>query len=116
MGGCHTSYPATGEGIKAMESDLSDKHVSSIFAEFPVNTDGYAAFLQSYVPGRSWLWWYSVAPIWIDEFDHRLGAPMGAANVSEDGVHSRRFSRGALVSFDTRTNKGAFVWGEGYDL
>ena len=112
MGGCHTSYPATREGIVSLEDDIADPHTSSIFAEFPVTTDGYAAFLQAYVPGRSWLWWYSVAPRWIEEFDHRLGAPLGRANVTSDGVYSRRFSHGALVSFDTRHNKGSFVWAE----
>ena len=36
---------------------------------------------QGYKPGRSWLWKYSHAPVWIEEFDHPLGAPVAPALV-----------------------------------
>jgi hypothetical protein len=109
MGGCHSSYSANKHGIEGLLSDCADSHISSIFAQFPVTPDGYAAFLQGYTPGRAWLWWYSATPTWIAPFDHRLGAPLGPA-ILTNSVYTRKFTRGAHVSFDIRTSKGSFVW------
>ena len=51
-----------------------------------------------------------VKQIWIEEFEHRLGAPLGPATLDGAGkVYTREFAHGT-VSFDTTSNKGRFQW------
>jgi len=112
LGGCTSKYPASAGGIESLRSDLANPGTSSILASFPVSTDGYAAFLQGYEPGRAWLWHYTAAPapFHIPEFSRRLGTPLGPTTLTE-GVYRRRFARGVEVLFFSRNNSGLFTWG-----
>eukprot|EP00040_Diaphanoeca_grandis_P001843 m.19750 g.19750 ORF g.19750 m.19750 type:complete len:498 (-) comp12595_c0_seq1:164-1657(-) len=112
MGGCGADggrFATDKSGIEAFQQKLAEPDVFSLFALFPVSRDGYAAFLMGYTHGRSWLWWYSSEPRWIEEFGHKLGLPIGAATLV-DGVYHRSFTLGAHVTFDTHTNTGNFQW------
>ena len=48
--------------------------------------------------------------IWKPEYDKPLGAPTGPATYN-NGIWSRKFSRGTSVKFDTSTNTGTIEWG-----
>ena len=112
MGGSHLSGSATKPGIESLLAAQTTNYTSAIGATFPFSTDGYAAFLVAYEPGRSFLWQYTrggAASLWIEEFNHKLGTPIAIAVLDDAGVYRRNFTH-VLVSFDTRTNKGTFSW------
>jgi hypothetical protein len=117
MGGAHIDYrgSASEAGIQSLIAAQNQNYTSAIGAGFPFSTAGYAAFLVAYEPGRSFLWTYTLDPndIWIEEFDHKLGAPVGLATRQENGVYTRKFTH-ATVSFDTATNTGSFHWTTAY--
>lgn len=48
---------------------------------------------------------------WPPLFDAPLGAPLGNATLSPSGVYTRRFARGTVAEFDTKTNNGRITWG-----
>ena len=48
---------------------------------------------------------------WHPEYDKPLGAPKGLAQY-KDGVWTRSFAFGTMVSFDTKTNKGTVKWAQ----
>jgi hypothetical protein len=113
MGGAHVAFSATKAGIESLIATQAANTSSAIGAGgFPFSTNGYAAFLVAYEQGRSFMWTYKLDPsdIWIEEFDHPLGAPFGPpAQIDEAGVYVREFAH-ATVSFDTKTSKGHFSW------
>jgi hypothetical protein len=112
MGGSHVSGDATKAGIESLIAAQAANYTSAIGAAFPFSTDGYAAFLVAYEPGRSFLWKYTrggAASLWIEEFNHKLGTPTAIAILDDAGVYCRNFTH-ALVSFDTHSNKGMFSW------
>jgi hypothetical protein len=113
MGGAHIDYrgSASEAGIQNLIAAQNQNYTSAIGAGFPFSTAGYAAFLVAYEPGRSFMWTYTLDPkdIWIEEFDHNLGAPVGLATRQDTGVYTRQFTH-ATVSFDTVTNTGSFQW------
>ena len=111
MGGAHIGGSASEAGIESLIVAQNQNYTSAIGAGFPFSRAGYAAFLVAYEPGRSFMWTYTLDPndIWIEEFDHKLGAPVGLATRQENGVYTRQFTH-ATVSFDTATNTGSFHW------
>ena len=54
----------------------------------------------------------SGALTWPPLFDAPLGAPLGNATLSSDGVYTRHFARGTVAEFDTKTNSGRITWGQ----
>jgi hypothetical protein len=115
MGGCvqERVMKADQQGIQELAGWLAQPGVKAIFAHFPMNTAGYAAFLMAHQQDKSWFWWYNGKANfsgWIPEFDHELGTPVGDAKLS-GGVFVRNFSTGTVVTFDTSTNEGRFSWG-----
>ena len=46
-------------------------------------------------------------------FERPLGKPMADAVKGADGVYRRAFASGTKVTFDTKTNNGTIVWGNG---
>jgi hypothetical protein len=114
MGGSHVSGAATKAGIESLMAMQASNYTSAIGAAFPFTRDGYAAFLVAYEPGRSFMWAYTrggAGSLWIEEFDHNLGAPTTTAVLDEAGVYRRNFTH-ALVSFNTHSNTGAFSYGK----
>jgi hypothetical protein len=116
MAGCVLSgrtEKANQQSIQSLAKTIDAPGTRAVFAKFPLTTDGYAAFLMAHQQGRSWLWWYNSKPSfqgWVPEWNRTLGAPVDNATLSSAGVYSRRFSSGAVVSFDTNTDKGRFEW------
>jgi hypothetical protein len=51
--------------------------------------------------------------VWRPEYDRPLGPPLGNA-VKKGSVYSRNFSLGTYVEFDTSTNTGKIMWGDGH--
>eukprot|EP01047_Picozoa_sp_COSAG01_P039756 COSAG01_NODE_3303_length_6294_cov_3.018402_5_plen_701_part_00 len=113
--GAHMKFPATKAGIENLKLRMMrppENSSTPIFAQFPITSDGYAAFLMAYEDGRAWLWWYGgqQQTKWVPEFGHKLGVPVEKASLSQTGVYSRHFSTGAKVEFDTVTGNGSFSW------
>jgi len=46
-------------------------------------------------------------------FERPLGKPVADAVKGADGVYRRAFASGTKVTFDTKTNNGTIVWGNG---
>ena len=42
-----------------------------------------------------------------------MGKPVADAVKGADGVYRRAFASGTKVTFDTKTNNGTIVWGNG---
>jgi hypothetical protein len=115
MGGCvqERAVQASQRGIESLTSVLRQPDTTAVFVHFPMTTAGYAAFLMAHEQGRSWFWWYNGKPEfsgWLPEFDHPLGSPVSEARLGADGVYTRNFSTGAMVSFNTTSNEGHFSW------
>ena len=102
---------ANAAAIESLKLELATPHANSVFAHFPFNRNGYAAFLIGYTHGRSFLWTYQLrtTSMWIEEFERPMGKPLADAVLGKDGVYVRRFTKGN-VSFDSKTNKGHFEW------
>lgn len=49
--------------------------------------------------------WSSATVDWYPVFDLPLGPPLGNATL-EDEVYTRKFAKGTVVTFDTKTNNG----------
>ena len=112
MGGAHVAGSADKKGILGLLAYQARNDTSAIAAGFPFSTDGYASFLVAYEQGRSFMWSYvlDVKTLWIEEFEHKLGAPQGVATLDKEGaVYTRNFAH-ATITFDTTSNKGAFQW------
>jgi len=54
--------------------------------------------------------WNSAPTEWFEVYDRPLGEPVADAIMSEDGVWSRTFKHGVVVTFDTKTESGAVKW------
>ena len=102
---------ANAASIESLKHALAAPHTNSVFAHFPFNRDGYAAFLMGYTHGRGFLWTYQlrIASMWIEEFERPMGEPLASSVLGKDGVYMRRFANGN-VSFDSNTNTGHFEW------
>ena len=112
--GSHLRFAATKAGIEKLRAVMREPEDSTgpIFAQFPIDSDGYAAFLTAYEDGRAWLWWYGAQQQtkWVPEFGRKLGVPTEKAKLSSAGVYSRRFSTGTVVQFNPATGNGTFHW------
>ena len=108
---------ANAQGIGLLAAALAKPGVKAIFCHFPMSTAGFAAFLMAHQHGKSWFWWYNSKPTfsgWLPEFNRTLGTPLGPARLSgPGGVYSRNFSSGTVVTFDTESNQGRFIWAPG---
>ena len=56
--------------------------------------------------------WYYNGTTWHDEYDKKLGKPLGDAQKKNNGVHVRRFA-GAVVTLDVAAHRGTVDWQAG---
>lgn len=73
----------------------------------PFEQTKIAAFLVAAGPYSYYMCggWGSATVDWHPVFDLPLGAPLGNATL-KDGVYTRKFSKGTIVTFNTKTNNG----------
>ena len=60
--------------------------------------------------------WPAVADPWLDPlplYARPLGAPLGSATRTPQGMWTRRFASGTNVSFNPKTGNGRIAWGDG---
>lgn len=96
-------FHAHGSAVCQHAGDADNAQVQTELAAFLVAAQEHAYFMCG--------GWAGTVPTWYPVYDKPLGKPLGNATLGDDGVYTRHFAKGTLVTFDTKTNTGAIQWG-----
>jgi len=82
-------------------SNATDPAVITSLAAFLVAAGKYSYYMCG--------GWNSYTPVWYPIYDFALGEPLGPA-ILKDGVYTRSFKSGTIVTYDTKIELGNITW------
>jgi hypothetical protein len=94
-------FHAHGHAVCQHDGDPLDAEVQTELAAFLVAAQEHAYYMCG--------GWAGTKPIWYSVYDQPLGSPVGNATFA-NGVYTRQFAKGTVVTFDIKTNTGSIQW------